>query len=125
MESPLPSRYDTEKFWAMLVHLSSLTGYFSVIGFVVGPVLVWLIQKDRFPGLTPHLKEAINFQISLFIYWCLLGLLTIVTLGLGAFVLVPLFSVLAVLDLVFPILAAIKASENEPYRYPMTMRLIK
>jgi uncharacterized Tic20 family protein len=124
MESPVPSRYDTEKFWAMLVHLSALSGFISGIGFVLGPVLIWMIQKERFPGITPHFKEVINFQISLAIYCVLLVLLSIVTLGLGALIAGPLLGVIAVLDMVFPILAAIKASEEEPYRYPMTIRLI-
>ncbi len=39
-----------ERNWAMACHLASFLGYVvPVVGSFVGPLLVWLTQKDRFP----------------------------------------------------------------------------
>jgi uncharacterized Tic20 family protein len=53
------------------------------------------------------------------IYLCVSALLVIVLIGL------PLLLVIAVLDLVFTIIAAVKTSNGEPYQYPLTIRFIK
>ncbi len=41
------------------------------------------------------------------------------------FLLVPLFAVLYVADIVLVIIASLKASDGQLYRYPLTIRLIK
>jgi len=109
----------------MLVHLSALTGFFSFAGFFLGPVVVWLTQRERFPAVKPHFEEALNFQISLVLYAVVLVVLSVVTLGIGLLVTWPFFLAIGIADLIFPILAAIKASEGQPYRYPLTIRFLR
>jgi uncharacterized Tic20 family protein len=46
--------------------------------------------------------------------------ITILTLGLGA----PLLAVPWLFSIVFAVLAAVTASRNEPYRYPINIRLV-
>ena len=65
-------------------------------------------------------KEALNFNISNFIYI------------LGSLVLVPVFGLgfllmfaIGVFHLVFTIVAGVKAYEGVAYRYPLTIRFIK
>jgi uncharacterized Tic20 family protein len=53
------------------------------------------------------------------IYLCVSALLVILLIGL------PMLFVIAVLDLVFTIVAAVKTSNGEQYRYPLTIRYIK
>ena len=64
-------------------------------------------------------KEAVNFQISMLIYGIVAGLLCFLCVG---FVLAP---AVAIFDLVFLLIAAVKANNGEHYRYPLTIRFIK
>jgi len=41
------------------------------------------------------------------------------------FIIGPLLVVMGIVDLIVPILAAMKANEGQAYRYPLTIRLIK
>ena len=109
----------------MLLHLSALTGFFSFAGFFLGPVVIWLMQRDRFPAVRAHFEEAINFQLSLVLYSVILFVLSVVTLGIGLLITWPIFLAIGVMELIFPILAAMKASEGQSYLYPLTIRLIK
>jgi len=122
---PSPPSYDNERFWCMLLHLSALTGFFSFAGFFLGPVVIWLMQRDRFPAVRAHFEEAINFQLSLVLYSVILFVLSVVTLGIGLLITWPIFLAIGVMELIFPILAAMKASEGQSYLYPLTIRLIK
>ena len=54
------------RMWAMICHLAALSGYVSGLGFIVGPLIVWIIKKEEFPFVNEHGKEAVNFQISMF-----------------------------------------------------------
>ncbi|MGB5757086.1 MAG: DUF4870 domain-containing protein, partial [Acidimicrobiales bacterium] len=112
--SPAPPGTITsdDRSMAMLIHLLSL-----VAGFI-GPLIVWLIKRDQSAFIDYHGKEALNFQISMFIYWIVALLAMIILIG---FLLIP---VLLVLQLLFPILAAVAANKGEYYRYPLSIRLI-
>jgi uncharacterized protein len=108
------------KMWATIVHLAALAGYvIPAAGWVVGPLVVWLIKKDEFPFVNEHGKEALNFQISMFIYAAISFILCFIVIG---FILLP---VILVTDLICMILAAIKANNGQYFRYPLTIRLIK
>lgn len=64
-------------------------------------------------------KEALNFQISMTIYMIVSGILILVAVG------VLLIFVLMIMNIVYTIIASIKASEGTNYRYPLTIRFIK
>jgi len=122
---PAPHSYDNERFWCMLVHLTALTGFFSFAGFFLGPVVIWLMQRDRFPAVRAHFEEAINFQLSLILYSIAAFAFSVITLGFGLIVTGPLFVVIGIVDLILPIIAAMKASEGLSYHYPLTIRFIR
>ncbi len=106
--------------WEMLCHLAALAGLLGVpFGNLLGPLVIWLIKKDEIPGVDAHGKESLNFQISMTIYMAVAGLLMFVFIGI--FLLIALM----ILDLVFVIIASIKANSGEAYQYPMTIRFIK
>jgi hypothetical protein len=86
---------------------------------VLAPLIVWLLKRGDSPEIDAHGKEALNFQISMLIYNVIAGVFCLVLIG---FLLLPL---LWVLNAVFVIIAAIKASDGELYRYPMTIRFIQ
>ena len=110
-----------ERNWALVAHLSSLSSFVGIPGFI-GPLVVWLAKKDELPFASAQAKEALNFQISLFIYSiiCIALIFTIV----GALIGIPGLIALAIIEIVFTIIASIQAGEGKPYRYPMTFRLI-
>ena len=109
-----------ERMWGMLAHLSALSSLFTGgFGFVLGPLIVWLIKKEEMPFVDDQGKEALNFQITMLIGFAICATLTLVLIG---FLLLPL---LALTNLVFVIIAAVKANEGTRYRYPFAIRLIK
>lgn len=106
-----------ERNWALFAHLTTFSSYIGVPGFI-GPLVIWLLKKDEMPFVDDQAKEALNFQISLFIYAIISAVLIFVLIGF--FLLIAL----AVLHVIFTIIAAIKASEGTRYRYPLTIRLV-
>jgi len=123
-----------QRQWAMFAHLSALIGGLltSVAGgwgTFIGPLIVWLIKKDTMPFVDDQAKEALNFNITVAIIALLMaglfGLFTVITLGLGLIIVVPLVAAFVLVWLILTILAAIRANEGRSYRYPFTLRLIK
>ena len=103
------------KTMALLAHMLGI-----VSGFV-GPLIIWLIKKDEDEFIDDQGKEALNFQITVLIAGVAMFILTCITLGFAA----PLAAVLAVVDLIFCILAGVAAGDGKRYRYPFAIRLIK
>ena len=106
--------------WAMLCHLIALVGLLgNGIGFLLGPLIVWLIKKDAHPFIDEQGREALNFQLTMLLAAIVCIPLTFVVIG--AFIL-PVIGILAVL---FPIIAGVNANSGNSYRYPLTIRFVK
>ena len=106
--------------WCVLCHASALTGIFShVLGFVLGPLIVWLIKRGDASEIDAHGKESLNFQISMLIYHAIAFVLCFILIG------IPILIALWVADIVLVIIASMKASEGKFYQYPFTIRFIK
>jgi uncharacterized Tic20 family protein len=109
-----------ERNWAVAAHLSALAGAIVTgLGIVLGPLVVWFIKKDQMPFVDDQGKEALNFQITMFIAGLVCSALVFVLIG------IPLLIGLAIFDLICIIMAAMKAANGEAYRYPVNLRLIK
>jgi len=109
-----------ERNFAVFCHLSALLGLVAWgIGILLGPLILWLIKKDTMPFVNDQGKEALNFQITVFLAGVVCTALVFLLIG------IPLLAALAIVDLVFIIIAAVKASEGVAYRYPINLRLIK
>lgn len=110
------------RMWGMFAHLAGFGGIVvPALGAVLGPLIIWLIKKDQYPFVDDQGKEALNFQITMLIYGFVSALLWIVCIG--AF----LTGALAIVDIVFIIIATIKANDGIRYRYPkgLIFRLVK
>lgn len=106
--------------WAAACHLAALFGYASVpLGFFLGPLIVWAVRRDRYPLVDDQGKEAVNFQLSVLLYTLVCIPLICVCVGIVLLVL------LAVMQFVLIIVAAVRASSGERYRYPFTIRFLK
>lgn len=104
--------------WAMFAHLSALAGYLIPFGNIIAPLIIWSVKKDSHPFIDEQAKEALNFQICMMIYFLTAGLLTFILIG---FILLP---IIFIVQLVFIIIASVKANQGENYRYPLTFRLV-
>ncbi|HWB12557.1 MAG TPA: DUF4870 domain-containing protein [Pirellulales bacterium] len=107
------------RMWGMLCHLSALSMYVSGIGFIVGPLIVWLVKKDDHPFIDDQGKESLNFEISILIYYIVSTIAIFCVIG------IPLLVILHFFHIVMIIVAAVRANGGETYRYPLTIRLIK
>ncbi len=106
--------------WAMGCHLIALVGLLgNGIGFVLGPLIMWLLKREDHPFIDEQGKESLNFQITMFIALAVSGLLTLVFIGF------VLLFIVGIIMTIFPIIGAIKANEGIHYRYPFSIRFIK
>jgi uncharacterized protein len=109
-----------ERNWAMFAHLSSLLGWIGIpLANLIAPLVIWQVRKDDMPFAADQAKECLNFQISMTIYALISAVLALVLIGI--FMLIALW----VIDVIFTVIAAIKANDGVPYRYPLTIRFIK
>ena len=108
-----------EKNMGVLVHLASFSGYLVPLGSILGPLIVWLMKRDEFPFVESCGRNCLNFKISVIIYFIISGILMLVGVGF------LLIGILAIFDIIVTIIAAIKASEGESYKYPLTINFIK
>jgi len=90
-----------ERTQAMLAHLSMI-----LLG-IIGPLIFWLIGKDKSAFIDDQGKEALNFSI--------IGTIaSIVTCGIAWIALV-----------IFAIMGGLAANKGELYRYPVNWRIVK
>ncbi|MDG1396959.1 MAG: DUF4870 domain-containing protein [Polaribacter sp.] len=104
----------------VLTHLSQLLDFVSGIGGFIVPLVLWLTKKDEIRDMDEHGKAILNFRISMFIY-ILICIPLVLLLGLGIIGIM----LIGVFYLIFPIINAIKASNNEKPNYPFSIQIIK
>ena len=106
--------------WVVLCHASALLGlFFHFLGHILGPLIVWLAKRGESAEIDAHGKESLNFQLSMLIYDAIALILCFVLIG------IPILILLWIANIVLIIVASIKASEGQLYRYPLTIRFIK
>lgn len=143
-----------QKNIATFIHLSTFSRFFIPLGNFIGPIILWVTNKEKSEFVDAHGKQAINFQISIFLYAVILGTITIpffifnvfsgidfidfngfhdfhinigkpspllyIGGGLGALAIIGF-----ILEMVFIIIASLKARDGELYQYPLTIKFIK
>ncbi|TXE19944.1 DUF4870 domain-containing protein [Psychroserpens burtonensis] len=143
-----------QKNIATFIHLSTFSRFIIPLGNYLGPIILWMVNKDKSEFIDTHGKQAINFQISILLYTLIMGTLTIpffifkffngldfidfhgfhdfhinigepspllyVTGGLGFLAIIGF-----ILELVFIVIASLKARNGELYEYPLTINFIK
>jgi len=108
-----------ERQWALICDLSALSGYIIPFGHLIVPIIIWSMKKDEMPMVDEHGKEVINFQISMTIWMIVSAMLIILLIG------IPLLIVLAILQVVFVVIGAVKADSGQLYKYPLSIQFIK
>jgi uncharacterized protein len=107
-----------QRDWAMFAHLSTFAGHAIPFGHIAGPLIIWCLKKDEMPFVSSQGKEALNFQITVTLYFILSALLILVAVGIVLLPAVWLF------DVIVTIVAAVKANEGVAFRYPCSIRFI-
>ncbi len=96
--------------------MAALTHVLALLTWIVGPLVVLLATDDHF--VKENARNALNWQIMFTIYVILSVLLMFVLVGFLFIMILP------ILDLAFCIIAAVKASEGEAWRYPLTPDIV-
>src|ERR1700679_2659161 len=78
MDTLTPSATSSEdRLWGAAAHLSALTMYFSGVVFIAGPLVIWLWNRDTSAFASEEAREALNFNISIAIYYACAGVLCV------------------------------------------------
>jgi len=99
---------------------------------ILAPLTIWLIKRADSPEIDATGKEVLNFQISYSVYMLIAGALggvsVFLCLVLVGFLFLPLILILmgiiGLFWLILMVLAAVKVSNGETYRYPFTIRFL-
>lgn len=143
-----------QKNIATFIHLSTFSRFVIPFGNFIGPIVLWVMNKDKSDFIDAHGKQAINFQISVLLYAIILGTISIpffifkifngfdfidfhgfqnfhITIGKPS----PLLYIggalgfLAIigfiLELIFIVIASLKARDGKLYKYPFTINFLK
>ncbi|MEO0652821.1 MAG: DUF4870 domain-containing protein [Planctomycetota bacterium] len=128
MHAPHESDKQTRQF-AMIMHLSQLSGWLVPIAGWLVPIVLWQVKKDELPGIDSHGKTIVNWLLTQLLASAVLGILLVVfTIGV---ITIPLlifvwmaFGALWLAGAIFAIVGAIKANDGEHWPYPGSIRFI-
>lgn len=120
LSSDPPSQDDRNL--ALIAHLSGCIGIVAggLLGFV-GPLVIYLMKKDSSSYVATQAKEALNFQITLFLIAVVCFAIVVISCGFA----LPVVILPMVLQVVFGIIAALAVRDGSDYRYPFTLRLVQ
>ncbi|MFQ6372056.1 DUF4870 domain-containing protein [Shewanella sp. YIC-542] len=107
-----------ERDMGMLVHLASFAGYLVPFGNILGPLIVWLMKREDSLFVDACGRNTLNFQISMMIYY-IIGFI-LAWFIIGFFIL----GLLVLLNVIFSVIGAVKASEGKVYKYPLAIGFI-
>jgi uncharacterized Tic20 family protein len=110
---------ESERNWAMLCHLSAFASFFFPFGGIIGPLICWLSRKDESAWVDENGKAAMNFNLSILLYCVLIIPLCLIVIG---FVIIGFLLTLKVICI---IIASIKGSKGEKFKYPLAIPFIQ
>lgn len=105
-----------ENTFAMLMHLSQLSGFVVPGAGLVLPIVMWVTNKDQSEVVDRHGKVILNWMISFLIYSIVCSILVFIVVGIFAFM------ALMIASLIFVILGAVRANEGEVWHYPLSIK---
>jgi uncharacterized Tic20 family protein len=108
--SNAPMSPQTEKAWAIAAHLLAIPFEFFA------PLLGYLLFNGKGPFISHHVRESLNFGITM--------LLAVVVLAISIIGWLLLW-LPPVIWIIFRSIAAFKTSQGEFYKYPLTLRIVK
>lgn len=103
----------------VITHLCQLLTCFTGFGGLIVPLIIWVTQKDNVYKMDEHGKNILNFQLSIIIY-SIICIPAILLLGLGIIGLI----IIGLIAFIFPIVNAIKTSNGEVPKYPLSINFV-
>ncbi len=110
---------ETERNWAMFCHLSTFASLVIPFGGIIGPLICWSSKRQESSWVDQNGKAALNFQLSMALYILICIPLMFIIIGF------VILGALLILELVCVVIASIKASKGEEYRYPLMIPFIQ
>ena len=98
-----------EKVLAIASHLLAIPFEF------LAPVIGYFVFRGKGPFITHHVRESLNFGITMLL---VMVVLAISIIGLLIWWVPPIYW------FIMRVIAAIKAAQGEFYKYPLTLRLV-
>lgn len=113
-----------ERMWAMLAHLSAPIAAIVSAGWltIVGPLVVYLTQKDRSAFVRNASAGAFNFTLSMWLIGLIGWILNITVIGL--IIGIPLVLISAFGSIVLGVVGAIKTWNGQAYTYPWQLKVL-
>lgn len=62
---------------ATFIHLSTFSRFIIPFGNFIGPIVLWMSNKDKSEFIDQHGKQAINFQMSVLLYAIIIGTISV------------------------------------------------
>jgi uncharacterized Tic20 family protein len=118
-----PPVSESARSTVLILHLSALAGLATGIGFLLGPLVVWLLKKEEHPEVDIAGKDAVNFQLTLLVAGIVAAVLCITLIGL--IIGIPLAIAVGLAAFVLPIIGAVKTANGDGFRYPFAYPFIK
>ena len=107
-----------EKKYSMMLHLAQLTNFVVPSLGLILPIVMWVLFKDQNEFINNNGRMAVNWIISNIIYCFVLIPLCFVIIG------IPFMVALGILNVVFCIIAGLKASEGTVWKYPLSFNFL-
>lgn len=107
------------KTFNMLMHLSQLLGFVVPGAGFIAPLVMWLSFRDDYEEVDRHGKIIVNWMLSSLLYMVVSFMLIFAFIGIVPFLVIPL------LCTIFAVIGAVKASEDEYWEYPLTIKFFK
>ncbi|MCU4739951.1 zinc ribbon domain-containing protein [Natronoglomus mannanivorans] len=95
---------------------AALTHILALVTWVIGPLIVLVVTEDEF--VEENARNALNWQIAFTVYMLVSFVLLFLFVGIVFLLVLP------VVDVILCIVAAVKASEGDAWRYPLTPSLV-
>ncbi|MDB5036787.1 MAG: orotate phosphoribosyltransferase [Bacteriovoracaceae bacterium] len=126
----IQNKQPTEEFkinWTAACHASALLGVLLPFGNIIGPVALWIVNKDKYPEVMNEGKIAINFQttisLALFALGAVISILSISHPMMAYYYLSAHLT--SWIPIAFAGFKSYKLLNGERFEYPFSFRFIK
>ena len=104
----------------------------SILAYVLGwfvswiaPLVIYLVYKDRSKFVAFHALQAVYLQGAIFVLGLVMFVFSVVTVGIGLLVAVPVMAVAVIGGLIATVMGAVKANEAVLYELPVIGQMVK
>jgi uncharacterized Tic20 family protein len=110
-----------DRNWAVAAHIGSILTAWVALG-LIAPLIVLLARGGTSPWVRRHAVESLNFQINAAVVGVIAWIMVFTV------VLIPLAILLAIgygiFYVIMVVMATLRASAGQDFRYPLTIRVV-